>query len=177
MASFVLGGSAAANRPGSGSSSSGKSVDTDHLDQIQMKMNGSSNSHAPLQQHSSLPPTSHELYHHPLHPQPKQPSPAPPRPKLKRHYKKDSRFVLDLYTLTFDENETVDEIEPCKTAAGGPGGGGAPVGGEGEFLSLAPSTISIGTLDSSQPGSGPMSLGSNYSVTAATNTQESTIGG
>ena len=28
----------------------------------------------------------------------------------KRHYKKDSRFLYDLYTLTFDENETVDEI-------------------------------------------------------------------
>ena len=30
--------------------------------------------------------------------------------KKKRHYKKDSRFLLDLYTLTFDENESVDEI-------------------------------------------------------------------
>jgi hypothetical protein len=29
----------------------------------------------------------------------------------RRHYKKDSRYLLDLYTLTFDENETVDEIE------------------------------------------------------------------
>ena len=28
----------------------------------------------------------------------------------KRHYKKDSRFLYDLYTLTFDENETLDEI-------------------------------------------------------------------
>lgn len=28
----------------------------------------------------------------------------------KRHYKKDSRFLYDLYTLTFDENESVDEI-------------------------------------------------------------------
>ena len=35
--------------------------------------------------------------------------------RKKRHYKKDSRFVLDLYTLTFDENETVDEIATCKT--------------------------------------------------------------
>lgn len=30
--------------------------------------------------------------------------------RKKRHYKKDSRFLLDLYTLTFDEDETVDEI-------------------------------------------------------------------
>ena len=29
----------------------------------------------------------------------------------RRHYKKDSRFVLDLYTLTFDEDETVDAID------------------------------------------------------------------
>lgn len=35
--------------------------------------------------------------------------------RKKRHYKKDSRFVLDLYTLTFDENETVDELATCKT--------------------------------------------------------------
>ena len=34
--------------------------------------------------------------------------------RKKRHYKKDSRFLLDLYTLTFDENETVDEIATCK---------------------------------------------------------------
>lgn len=33
--------------------------------------------------------------------------------RKKRHYKKDSRFVLDLYTLTFDEDETVDEIAPA----------------------------------------------------------------
>lgn len=33
----------------------------------------------------------------------------------KRHYKKDSRYLLDLYTLTFDEDETVDEIKPCQT--------------------------------------------------------------
>ena len=29
----------------------------------------------------------------------------------RRHYKKDSRFVLDLYTLTFDEDEDVDSID------------------------------------------------------------------
>ncbi len=28
----------------------------------------------------------------------------------RRHYKKDSRFILDLYTLTFDEHETVDAL-------------------------------------------------------------------
>lgn len=33
--------------------------------------------------------------------------------RKKRHYKKDSRFLLDLYTLTFDEDETVDEIATC----------------------------------------------------------------
>ena len=27
--------------------------------------------------------------------------------------KKDSRFLLDLYTLTFDENESVDGIATC----------------------------------------------------------------
>ncbi len=32
-----------------------------------------------------------------------------------RHYKKDSRYLLDLYTLTFDEDETVDEIEVIST--------------------------------------------------------------
>lgn len=71
------------------------------------------------------------------------------QPQTKRHYKKDSRFVLDLYTLTFDENETVDEIEMCKTL---------PAADPGEqFLSLAPSSISI----ADSPSSGPMSLGSN----------------
>lgn len=29
----------------------------------------------------------------------------------KRHYKKDSRFVFDLYTLCYDENESVDTVE------------------------------------------------------------------
>ena len=35
--------------------------------------------------------------------------------RKKRHYKKDSRFLLDLYTLTFDEDEEVEEIPTCKT--------------------------------------------------------------
>ena len=26
---------------------------------------------------------------------------------IRRHYKKDTRFLLDLYTLTYDEGETV----------------------------------------------------------------------
>ena len=30
---------------------------------------------------------------------------------LRRHYKKDSRFVFDLYTLTYDDHETVDTVE------------------------------------------------------------------
>lgn len=29
----------------------------------------------------------------------------------RRHYKKDSRFVYDLYTLTFDENDTLDSLD------------------------------------------------------------------
>lgn len=28
----------------------------------------------------------------------------------RRHYKKDSRFVLDLYTLTYDSHESLDSI-------------------------------------------------------------------
>lgn len=28
----------------------------------------------------------------------------------RRHYKKDSRFVNDLYTLTYDENESLDTV-------------------------------------------------------------------
>lgn len=30
---------------------------------------------------------------------------------LKRHYKKDSRFVNDLYTLTYDNHESLDSVE------------------------------------------------------------------
>lgn len=29
----------------------------------------------------------------------------------KRHYKKDSRFTNDLYTLTYDDNESLDTVE------------------------------------------------------------------
>lgn len=29
----------------------------------------------------------------------------------KRHYKKDSRFTNDLYTLTYDDNESLDNVE------------------------------------------------------------------
>lgn len=29
---------------------------------------------------------------------------------VKRHYKKDSRFVLDLYTLTYDSHESLDSL-------------------------------------------------------------------
>ncbi|KAL1123709.1 hypothetical protein AAG570_001482 [Ranatra chinensis] len=32
------------------------------------------------------------------------------RPVDKRHYKKDSRFVLDLYTLTYDSHESLDSL-------------------------------------------------------------------
>lgn len=28
----------------------------------------------------------------------------------KRHYKKDSRFVNDLYTLTYDDHESLDSV-------------------------------------------------------------------
>uniref|UniRef100_A0A0A1X1P9 Schwannomin-interacting protein 1 n=1 Tax=Zeugodacus cucurbitae TaxID=28588 RepID=A0A0A1X1P9_ZEUCU len=34
-----------------------------------------------------------------------------PVPQKRRHYKKDSRFVFDLYTLCYDENESVDTVE------------------------------------------------------------------
>ena len=39
--------------------------------------------------------------------------------RKKRHYKKDSRFLLDLYTLTFDENEGVDELATCTARLAG----------------------------------------------------------
>lgn len=29
---------------------------------------------------------------------------------IRRHYKKDSRYVNDLYTLTYDQNESLDDI-------------------------------------------------------------------
>lgn len=29
---------------------------------------------------------------------------------IKRHYKKDSRYVNDLYTLTYDQNESLDDV-------------------------------------------------------------------
>lgn len=28
----------------------------------------------------------------------------------RRHYKKDTRFILDLYTLTYDSHENVDSL-------------------------------------------------------------------
>lgn len=31
--------------------------------------------------------------------------------KRKRHYKKDSLYVSDLYTLTFDANESVETLD------------------------------------------------------------------
>lgn len=30
---------------------------------------------------------------------------------MKRHYKKDSRYVNDLYTLTYDNHESLDTVE------------------------------------------------------------------
>lgn len=30
---------------------------------------------------------------------------------IKRHYKKDSRYVNDLYTLTYDNHESLDTVE------------------------------------------------------------------
>ena len=35
----------------------------------------------------------------------------------RRHYKKDSRFVLDLYTLTFDEDESVEDTHGVEQSA------------------------------------------------------------
>lgn len=34
----------------------------------------------------------------------------PSRRLDRRHYKKDSRFVLDLYTLTYDSHESLDSL-------------------------------------------------------------------
>lgn len=31
--------------------------------------------------------------------------------KRKRHYKKDTSYLYDLYTLTFDENETLESMD------------------------------------------------------------------
>lgn len=31
--------------------------------------------------------------------------------KRKRHYKKDTSYLYDLYTLTFDENETLESLD------------------------------------------------------------------
>lgn len=67
----------------------------------------------------------------------------------KRHYKKDSRYLFDLYTLTFDEDETVDNIEML------PAGAGHPPEQSLQYVSLAPTTSS-GGLESF----GPLSLGS-----------------
>ena len=37
----------------------------------------------------------------------------------KRHYKKDTRYVLDLYTIAYDEDETVESVgEPMKYELG-----------------------------------------------------------
>lgn len=38
---------------------------------------------------------------------------ATPEPTLKRkrHYKKDTSYLYDLYTLTFDENETLESLD------------------------------------------------------------------
>ena len=88
-----------------------------------------------------------------------------PSPSKRRHYKKDSRYVLDLYTLTFDEDETVDELETCKTmAAAGMDDGGGVAGAQ--FYSLAPSTVTSISMAESL-SSGQMSLGSNYSSAVA----------
>lgn len=35
----------------------------------------------------------------------------------KRHYKKDSRFVNDLYTLTYDDHESLDSVRLFRTFA------------------------------------------------------------
>lgn len=35
----------------------------------------------------------------------------------KRHYKKDSRFVNDLYTLTYDDHESLDSVRLFSTFA------------------------------------------------------------
>lgn len=74
----------------------------------------------------------------------------------KRHYKKDSRFVLDLYTITFDEGETVDDVETCKVQTVNNNNNNNE-----DFVTMPSLTFSS--------DSGPMSLGSNYST--STNSQ------
>ncbi len=74
--------------------------------------------------------------------------------RRRRHYKKDSRYLLDLYTLTFDEDETVDDVAPCKTMLM------ATTSMATEPLSMSFSASSSDAL----PSSGPMSLQSNYGV-------------
>lgn len=79
--------------------------------------------------------------------------------RKKRHYKKDSRFLLDLYTLTFDEHETVDEIATCKTRIISTG--------ENDFVSLAISS-------SSTPVSPHLSRAASFS--AAPSSQDFSLG-
>lgn len=56
---------------------------------------------------------------------------------LRRHYKKDSRFVNDLYTLTYDENESLDTVEPNTSVFHKPDAGDLQVECEPESGALA----------------------------------------
>nr|CAD7405993.1 unnamed protein product [Timema cristinae] len=40
--------------------------------------------------------------------------PSAERKDTRRHYKKDTRFLLDLYTLTYDNHETIDSLEEVR---------------------------------------------------------------
>ena len=76
------------------------------------------------------------------------PSTPTPAARATRHYKKDSMYVLDLYTLTFDEDETVEDVETVAHEVA---------------ASMAHQPLSMMSFsNASGVSSGPMSLGSNY---------------
>ena len=103
----------------------------------------------PVSRALSLPPPNNNV------------SSAPNKPNS-RHYKKDSRFVLDLYTLTFDEDETVEDVETCKLTSIMEHNN--PIT-ESELLSFS-------SMNSS---SGPISLGSNVGESSPEKQRQSSL--
>lgn len=75
-----------------------------------------------------------------------------------RHYKKDTPFVYDLYTLTFDEDQTLDDLETANKKATDYL---ATAENYGRFCSLNPAFSSL-AFSSVSEFNGPVSLGSNY---------------
>jgi len=102
----------------------------------------------------SLAPGPKPSHHQSSSSLPSSPLASRKRPPVggERHYKKDSRFVMDLYTLTFDEGETVDDVAAA-----------APVAAEYMSLANPMPSLSFSAADSS----GPMSLQSNFSGVAS----------